>query len=53
MGFGELSDFNLALLAKLVLRAFNSPNVSWVQVLKGLYYPNVNFLNAKKGARSS
>ncbi|XP_057999119.1 uncharacterized protein LOC131177952 [Hevea brasiliensis] len=47
MGFKDLNLFNVALLAKQAWRVINTPQALWVQVLKGIYYPHSNFLNAR------
>ena len=53
LGFRCLKDYNLALLAKLSWRILQNPSALWVQVLKGLYFPNCDFLLAKKGSGAS
>jgi hypothetical protein len=53
MGFRNLSDFNISLLAKQVWRLFSDPTSLCAQVLKGLYYPNCDILSAGKGSRAS
>lgn len=53
LGFKDLMEFNLALLAKTVSRASQNPYTLWVRILKGLYLPRCNFLPAKKGACTS
>ncbi|CAL8137935.1 unnamed protein product [Prunus armeniaca] len=53
MGFCNLHEFNLALLAKQCWRILMEPQSLWVKVLKGRYFPNVNFLEAKKSGRTS
>ncbi|OMO67492.1 reverse transcriptase [Corchorus capsularis] len=53
MGFKDLEVFNRALLAKQAWRAMNNSNALWVKVLKGIYFPNSDFMKAKKGARAS
>lgn len=53
MGFRDLRDFNLALLAKQGSRMINNPGAYWVRMLKGIYFPKTDFLNASRGARPS
>lgn len=53
MGFRDFESFNLALLANQSWRILNSPSAFWVQMLKGLYFPNSSFLQVKKGSRAS
>lgn len=53
MGFRELEAFNVALLGKMTMRILKEPNALWVSVLKGIYFPNSDFLQAGKGSRSS
>lgn len=53
MGFRNLLDFNIALLAKQVWRLLTNPDAFWVRVSKRIYYPNTDILNAGKGFRAS
>lgn len=53
MGFRDFEAFNHALLAKQFWRISNEPNAFWVNVLKGLYFPNESCMEAKKGASPS
>ncbi|BFG24969.1 hypothetical protein CerSpe_112430 [Prunus speciosa] len=53
MGFRDLHEFNLALIAKQCWRLITEPDSLWAKTLKGLYFPNENFLQARKGSRAS
>lgn len=53
MGFRNLKEFNVTLLAKQCWRLIHDPNSLWAQVLKEPYFPHVLFLEAKKGGRAS
>lgn len=53
IGFRDFHHFNLALLAKQGWRILNKPKEIWVQLLKGIYLPKSNFLDAKKGSHAS
>lgn len=53
LGFRDFSCFNLALLAKRAWRVLKCPNDPWVKILKGVYFPNGDFLTAGKGSRAS
>lgn len=53
MGFRNFKDFNLALLAKQCWCLIHDPDLLWLWVVKGRYFPNVSFMEAKKGSRAS
>ncbi|KAI5336490.1 hypothetical protein L3X38_015758 [Prunus dulcis] len=53
MGFKNLGYFNDAMLARQAWRIICNPGALWVQILKGLYFPNCSFLEAQKGGRAS
>ncbi|KAF7824035.1 reverse transcriptase [Senna tora] len=53
LGFKDFQKFKIALLAKQAWRILENPDDLWVQVLKGSYFSNGDFLNAKKGYRAS
>lgn len=52
-GFRELESFNAALLGKMPSRTMLKPNSLWVKILKGIYFPKIDFLHVGKGSRSS
>ena len=51
--FRDLHKFNLALLAKFGWRLMTNLDTLWAKVMKGLYFPNENFLTAKIGYEAS
>lgn len=53
MGFRDLELFNKALLAKQCWRVLNDPNSILAQVLKGRYFKNSGFMQAKIGGNPS
>lgn len=53
MRFHNFKDFNLALLAKQCWHLIHDPDSLWARVLKGRYFPDVLFLEAKKGSQAS
>lgn len=53
MGFRNLGEFNIALLAKQVWRLHSYPDAFWARIMKGIYYPNGNILSAGKGSKAS
>lgn len=53
LGFRDFKAFNVAMLAKQGWRLTINPNTFWGSIMKGLYYPNSNFLQAAKGNRPS
>lgn len=48
MGFKDFNDLNSAMLAKQGWRVLTNPNALWVFVLKSCYFPNFNFMQAKR-----
>ncbi|KAG5553929.1 hypothetical protein RHGRI_011706 [Rhododendron griersonianum] len=44
---------NEALLARQGWRLLMNPQSYWAKIMKGLYFPNSSFLEAKKGHRAS
>ncbi|XP_008242862.1 PREDICTED: uncharacterized protein LOC103341160 [Prunus mume] len=53
LGFRDLTEFNLALLAKQSWRIISTPNALWVRILKARYYPDCEFKDAVLGHRPS
>lgn len=53
LGFKVLQTFNLAILTQMAWRATNNIDAFWVLLLKGIYYPNDDFLPATKDAWAS
>ncbi|KAL6134629.1 hypothetical protein ACLB2K_066858 [Fragaria x ananassa] len=53
MSFRNLEHFNMSLLAKQCWRIIQESESLWIKVLKGLYFPNSSFFDAKKGYRAS
>ncbi|KAA3461043.1 reverse transcriptase [Gossypium australe] len=49
LGFQNLANFNVALLAKQGWRFINHPDSLLARTLKAKYYPNSNFLEARLG----
>ncbi|KAA3488587.1 reverse transcriptase [Gossypium australe] len=49
LGFRNMSQFNIAMLAKQGWRLINYPNSLLARVLKAKYYPNSNFFNTQLG----
>lgn len=53
MDFRDLYEFNLALITKQCWRLITEPDSIWAKTLKGVYFPNEIFLQARKGSRAS
>lgn len=49
MGFKDFNVMNSAMLAKQAWRILRNPNALWVEVLKSCYFPDTEFMQAKKG----
>ncbi|KAJ1388799.1 Ribonuclease H-like superfamily [Sesbania bispinosa] len=53
LGFKDFWSMNLAHLAKQAWRMIENPDALWARILKSIYFPNVDFLQAKKGSKPS
>lgn len=53
IGFKDLKDFNMALLAKQGWRIFSSPGCLMAKLLKSKYFKNYSFLQADAGGSPS
>jgi hypothetical protein len=53
MGFWDVKYFNIAMLGKQGWRLMTAPDTLCARVLKGKYFPNNDFLNAKNKRNSS
>jgi hypothetical protein len=53
LGFGDFEAFNAAFLAKQGCRLLINPSTFRGRILKGIYFPNSNFLVTKKGSHPS
>lgn len=53
LGFRDFKAFNLAMLAKQGWRLTINPHSYWGKFMKGLYFPNSDFLHAPKGRQAS
>lgn len=48
LGFKDLAQMNSALLAKQAWRLFQNPEALWVKVLKSIYFPDCDFIDASR-----
>jgi hypothetical protein len=53
LGFQDIEIFNLALLARQAWRPLQNPKTLSAQILKAVYYPSTDLLNATLGAHPS
>lgn len=53
LGFKDLKQFNIAMLAKQGWRLLNDANPFVTKLMKSKYFPNTDFLNAQLGASPS
>jgi hypothetical protein len=53
LGFRDIELFNLALLARQAWRILHAPNSLSARILKAVYYPTVDFLDADQDTSPS
>lgn len=53
LGFKDLKQFNIAMLAKQGWRLLNDANPFVTRIMKSKYFPSTDFLNAKLGTNPS
>lgn len=53
LGFKEIIDFNLAMLAKVGWRLICNPDSLLARVLQAKYYPSLSFMDAPVGRSTS
>lgn len=51
--FRDLWDFNTAMLTKMASRLQDNPTALWAQVVRGMYYPRSDLMEAKRGVHPS
>lgn len=52
IGFKDFVNYSLALLAKTAWRVFQNSDDLWVRIIKGIYFLDKQFLDAKKGSHA-
>jgi hypothetical protein len=53
LGFRDIDMFNLALIARQSWRILQNPNTFSARILKVVYYPSCDFLEARIGSHPS
>lgn len=53
MGFKDFEVMNSAMLAKQAWRVIHFPDALWVRILKASYFPNTDFVRAKRKRNES
>jgi hypothetical protein len=53
LGFSDIELFNLALLARQGWRILQNPSTLSARILKAIYFPECDFMNAELGSRPS
>lgn len=53
MGLRDIDRFNQALLAKQVWRYMERPEALWARIIKGIYFPKKEMMEARKGCHPS
>lgn len=53
LGFKDFTDMNSSLLAKQDWRVIQNPQALWVRILQALYFPDTDFIRAKRKRNAS